>query len=230
MPFSIPSFYHVIMSVFQSLRDALRMPSGEALRVPRFLPAPAGAASIRLRPLTADDAEEWNQLRWDNDDWLKPWESGDPTHGTAISYNQWMQRLRRNEQRGVGVVLGIERNGRLIGQVSLGAINYGAMRTGMVGYWVSHDEIGHGFAPLAVAMLADWAMSDPAGPMLHRLEIAILPENSRSLAVARKLGARPEGLRAHYMYVAGRWRDHETFALLAEDRGTGFARRLVGGK
>ena len=32
-------------------------------------------------------------------------------------------------------------------------------------------------------------------PALHRLEIAILPDNARSLAVVRKVGAHHEGLR-----------------------------------
>lgn len=189
-----------------------------------------GGPAIRLRPLGVDDADEWGRLRWDNDAWLAPWESGDPTHAPAMTYNQWMQRLRRNEQQGTGVTLAIEHNLRIVGQISLGAICLGSMRTGMVGYWVGQAYAGHGFAPMAVALLADWAMSDPAGPQLHRLEIAILPHNERSLAVVRKLGAHHEGLRQRYMYVDGQWRDHETFSLLAEDMGGGFARRLVSRK
>ena len=93
------------------------------------------------------------------------------------------------------------------------------MRTGVVGYWVDQCYAGHGFAPMAVALLADWALTDPFGPVLHRLEIAILPDNARSLAVVRKVGAHHEGLRERYMYVNGQWRDHVTFALLAEDAG-----------
>lgn len=82
-------------------------------------------------------------------------------------------------------------------------------------------------APMALAMLADWALGDPFGPALHRLEIAILPDNARSLAVVRKVGAHHEGLRERYMYVNGQWRDHVTFALLAEDMGQGFSARLA---
>ena len=101
------------------------------------------------------------------------------------------------------------------------------MRTGVVGYWVDQCYAGHGFPPMAVALLADWALTDPFGPVLHRLEIAILPDNARSLAVVRKVGAHHEGLRERYMYVNGQWRDHVTFALLAEDAGQGFANRLA---
>lgn len=215
------------VSVFQTLRETLRPASAHAIRVPERLRAPAGAEPLRLRPLGADDAEEWNAVRWRNDEWLSPWESGDPVHGPSLTFNGWIQRQRRNEQDGTGVVFAMEYGGRIVGQISVGAICYGAMRTGVVGYWVDRDHAGRGFAPLAVAMLADWAMRDPSGPRLHRLEIAILPENARSLRVAEKLGARHEGLRARYMYVNGQWRDHETFSLLADDAEEGFVDRLL---
>ena len=215
------------VSVFQTLRDAFA-PDPNAISTPIVLNAPAGAVPITLRTMDADDEGAWSEVRWGNDEWLRPWESGDPMHGPGITFNQWLAGQRRNEQRGTGVVFLIEHGMRIVGQISLGAISYGSMRTGVVGYWVARDHAGHGIAPTALAMLADWAIGDPAGPRLHRLEIAILPENERSLAVVRKVGARYEGTRPNYMYVNGRWRTHETFCLLEEDRGEGFAARLVG--
>ena len=198
-----------------------------AIDVPRFIQAHGLHVPIILRPLTSDDCDEWNEVRWRNDDWLKPWESGDPVYGASMSFNEWVRAMRRNERNGTVVVFAIEQHGRIVGQISLGAICYGAMRTGVVGYWVDQRCAGRGFAPMALAMLADWALGDPFGPALHRLEIAILPDNARSLAVVRKVGAHHEGLRERYMYVNGQWRDHVTFALLAEDMGQGFAARLA---
>ena len=215
------------MSILQHLRLAFASGDARPLDPPAAIDAPAGAPTLRLRPLVLDDADAWNDVRMANEAWLAPWESGNPEGGQAPSYAQWIARQRRAEQRGTGVTFGVFRCGDLIGQVSLGGVSYGAMRTGVVGYWIDRVHAGHGYAPLSVAMLADWALGDPEGPRLHRLEIAILPENERSLAVARKLGARHEGLRPHYMYVRGAWRDHETFSLLAEDRGEGFTRRLL---
>ena len=179
--------------MFQTIRHAFAPADPNAIRVPVVLHAPAGAVPITLRTMTADDEDAWNEVRWRNDDWLRPWESGDPMHGRGITFNQWLVMQRRNEERGCGIVLLIEHRMRIVGQISIGAITYGAMRTGIVGYWVSQDVAGHGIAPTALAMLADWAMGDPTGPRLHRLEIAILPENARSLAVVRKVGARPKG-------------------------------------
>lgn len=200
-------------------------------RLPEQSPAVAAtagiAAPIHLRPLTLDDEDEWNAVRWDNRDWLAPWDSGDPTHGTPLTFNTWIQRQRRSEEQGTGALFGIIHNGHIVGQISLGAVSYGSMRTGVVGYWVSQRVAGHGFAPLALALLADWALADPDGPRLHRLEIAILPENHRSRRVVEKLHAHAEGVRLKYMYINGEWRDHETYSLLAEDAGEGFAARLM---
>ncbi|KAB8286731.1 acetyltransferase [Bifidobacterium ramosum] len=182
---------------------------------------------IRLRPLTLDDEDEWNALRWANRDWLAPWDSGDPTHGSPLTFASWIHRQRRAEANGTGALFAIEHHMRIVGQISLGAVVYGSMRTGVVGYWVDHGHAGHGFAPMAVATLADWALADPLGPQLHRLEIAILPENHRSRRVVEKLGAHAEGVRPGYMYINGQWRDHETYSLLAEDAGEGFVCRLM---
>lgn len=58
------------------------------------------------------------------------------------------------------------------------------------------------------------------GPLrLHRLEVAIRPENRNSLRVVEKLGLRREGLREAYMHVDGAWRDHVVYVLHAEDVG-----------
>ena len=60
---------------------------------------------------------------------------------------------------------------------------------------------------------------------LHRIEIAIRPENTKSLRVVAKLGFRPEGLRPRYLHIDGDWRDHLVFALNAEEVPEGLVRR-----
>ncbi|KAB8292644.1 GNAT family N-acetyltransferase [Bifidobacterium avesanii] len=208
-----------------AVREGVR---ANALNVPERIEAPAGFAQITLRPVREDDQEDWNDVRWGNREWLAPWESGNPVGGKPLSFNAWVRRMREDEAAGCGVVFLIEYQMQIVGQVSLGAISYGALRSGMVGYWVSQRYAGHGFAPLAVAMLADWAFHDPTGPGLHRIEIAILPENHRSKRVVAKLGLVDEGLKRSYMYVNGRWRDHESYSLLADDCAGSVTDRLRG--
>ena len=68
--------------------------------------------------------------------------------------------------------------------------------------------------PTALALAGDHALGTLG---LHRIEVNIRPENTASLAVVRKLGFRREGLRPHYLHIAGAWRDHVSFALTTED-------------
>ncbi|KAB8299635.1 GNAT family N-acetyltransferase [Bifidobacterium apri] len=209
------------MSVLQSLRGIMHDRRPREFVMPKTLTAPSGATPIGLRPCTLDDEDELQALRWRNQAWLSPWDSDDPLGGPGLTFNQWVCDLRRREREGSGALFVIVEHGRIVGQVSLGAITYGAMRSGLAGYWVDEAVAGRGIAPLAVAMLADWAFDCPDGPRLHRIEIAIIPDNYRSRRVAQKLGAIDEGLRRQYMHVNGRWRDHESYVLFAQDRPAG---------
>jgi ribosomal-protein-alanine N-acetyltransferase len=64
------------------------------------------------------------------------------------------------------------------------------------------------------------------GPLkLHRLEANIQPDNAPSLALVKGAGFRLEGYSPRYLKIGGRWRDHERWAILAEDLHPGRGRR-----
>jgi [ribosomal protein S5]-alanine N-acetyltransferase len=73
---------------------------------------------------------------------------------------------------------------------------------------------GRGLATTAVALVCDHAFG-AAG--LYRLQADIRPENLPSQRLVERLGFRQEGVLRRYLDIDGDWRDHLSYALLAED-------------
>ena len=88
--------------------------------------------------------------------------------------------LRSGARRGEVVPFAITVDGKFAGQVTLGGIQRGALRSGWVGYWVDSRFHGKGVATAAVAMIVAHGFG-PVG--LHRIEATIAPENLASRAV-----------------------------------------------
>ena len=174
---------------------------------------------LRLRLLRARDEREWLSLRHRNKEWLRQWEASSPpgTHETPMSFRAYVRRERASWRARRTFPMVIERDGELVGRASLGRIEWGPERGGTLGYWVANHVAGQGIAPAAVVLLCEYAFAQG----LHRIEIAIRPENAASLAVVRKLQLREEGVRASYLFIDGAWRDHRIFAVTASEKRTG---------
>lgn len=112
----------------------------------------------------------------------------------------------------------------MVGRVTVGGIRWGAERGGSIGYWISPDYAGRGIVPRAVRLIAEYAFAQG----LHRLEIAVRPENAASLRVVEKLGFREEGARSRYLFIDGDWRDHRVFALTVDEPRRGVMAGLPG--
>lgn len=135
-----------------------------------------------------------------------------------MSFAQLLRMFNAKARAGVMLPWAVEytppgERPRFVGQVTVSGIARGSAGWAQIGYWVDPAWAGRGIIPRAVAMACDHCFAIG----LHRIEIAIRPENTNSLAVVRKLGFRLEGRRERYMHVNGEWRDHDMFVLNAED-------------
>jgi ribosomal-protein-alanine N-acetyltransferase len=79
--------------------------------------------------------------------------------------------------------------------------------------------------PTAVALVVDYCLLELR---LHRIEVAIRPENAASLRVVEKLGIPQVGYAPGYLHIDGDWRDHRLFAITAEQCPEGLLRRFKG--
>ncbi|HJH12314.1 MAG TPA: GNAT family N-acetyltransferase, partial [Brevibacterium ravenspurgense] len=172
-----------------------------------------GPQGVVLRPLKRADAEEFAEVRVANRDWLQPWDAtlpGTDARGGALreeraAFHSMRRALQSQARRGVALPFALEVDGSFRGQVTAASIQWGSISSVQIGYWIDSRLAGRGLMPLAVAMTVDACFFDLG---LHRVEINIRPENSKSLRVVEKLGFRFEGVRRGYMHIAGKWADH----------------------
>lgn len=102
----------------------------------------------------------------------------------------------------------------LVGVINLNEIVRGPFQSAYLGYYGFEPHGGRGFMTEGVSLVAVRAFGELR---LHRLEANIQPTNARSLALVQRLGFVREGYSRRYLKLAGRWRDHERWALLRED-------------
>lgn len=174
--------------------------------------------AVGLRPLRLRDAAAWKDVRSRNRHWLAPWEATSPNGvaDLAPTFVGMVRRLRHEARLGTTLPLVVTWEGRLVGQLTVGGISWGSFRSAYVGYWVDRDYAGRGITPTALALVVDHCFTVMG---LHRIEVNIRPENRASRRVVEKLGFRDEGLRRRMLHIDGDWRDHQSYAITAEELG-----------
>ena len=140
---------------------------------------------------------------------LHPWVA---PPSTSKSFRAYLRRLGTPSHEGRLVVH--RASGDLVGVINVSEIVRGALRSAYLGYYGFAPYLGHGYMSEGMTLALRWAFG---ALRLHRLEANIQPGNRASLRLARRLGFRREGFSPRYLKIAGRWRDHERWALLAEE-------------
>ena len=113
------------------------------------------------------------------------------------------------------IPLVVEARGELAGIYTFSQIVYGSFRNAYLGYYALEPFAGQGFMREGLELVLSYAFGDLR---LHRVQASIQPENERSIGLVRGAGFRREGLARRYLKIGGRWRDHEHWAITAEER------------
>jgi ribosomal-protein-alanine N-acetyltransferase len=108
----------------------------------------------------------------------------------------------------------IRAGGRIVGRLTLSQVFRRAFRNCYLGYWVGEEHNGRGYATAAVRLAVRHAFDVLD---LHRVQANVMTRNPRSARVLEKAGFRHEGMAVRYLQIAGRWEDHDLYAITAED-------------
>jgi [ribosomal protein S5]-alanine N-acetyltransferase len=180
---------------------------------------------VTVRPLAASDARAWRDARRRNAAWLTPWDATVPPGADTrpATFRSLVRRLHRQARAGTTYPFAIDVGGRFAGQVTVNNIVRGSAQFASVGYWLDQRYAGRGVMPRAVALVIDHCFTTAS---LHRIEVAIRPENSNSLRVVEKLGIREIGFAPRFLHIDGAWRDHRLYAVTVEECPEGMLGRL----
>jgi ribosomal-protein-alanine N-acetyltransferase len=129
---------------------------------------------------------------------------------TPAAFRRYLTRNDLPHSIGHFVIAG----GELAGVVNVSEIVLNNFRSAFLGYYAFAPHTGAGVMARGVALVVTRAFRSYR---LHRLEANIQPQNRPSISLVRRLGFRLEGYSPRYLRIAGRYRDHERWAITVED-------------
>ena len=167
---------------------------------------------VTVRPLRVRDARRWQQLRASNNEWLQEWEATSPFPGIEPppTFRQSARRMLAEAREGKTMPLVVEYQGEFVGQINVSDITYGSLRGCHFGYWIAESASDKGVMTTASALVTDHLLQTL---QMHRIEIAVRPENIPSNRLAVRLGYRFEGIRPDFLHINHQWRDHNVYVM-----------------
>ena len=170
--------------------------------------APA-SGRVYLRPPERADRAEFVSLMRVSRAFHRPWATA-PTDDDA--FDAYLVDSRRPDFEAMLVCRREDRS--ILGFFNLSHITRGSLQSAYLGYAVGSTFAGQGYMREGIELVLREAFLTLR---LHRIEANIQPGNQASIALARGAGFSREGFSPRYLKIGGRWRDHERWAVLAED-------------
>ncbi len=173
---------------------------------------------VLLRPLRVEDYRAWHEVRTRSRDWLIHWEprpagtSFPPEDRSTFTARCAMRA--RDRQLGTAYGFGIFLGASFAGEINLSSISRGASQAAYLGYWIDEKQAGQGYMPESCVLAFAFAFEELG---LHRVQVSIIPRNTKSRRVVEKLGLREEGIAKGYLEIDGVWEDHIRYAITADE-------------
>lgn len=172
-------------------------------------------ATATTRLISVNDAERLAELQKSGREFFAPWDAvREEAYFSPEGQHAEVQNVLGRHSRGEALPhVILDENERVVGRITLNGITHGAFQSCSMGYWVSPDSNGRGYATVAVRRMTALAF-DELG--LHRVQAETLVHNTRSQKVLLRAGFTRYGLAPLYLKIAGQWQDHVMYQLLAD--------------
>lgn len=131
---------------------------------------------------------------------------------SPAAFRSYINRAKRDDFR--ACLICQNDSGAIAGVVNISQIFRGPFQSAYLGFYALLGHEAQGLMREGLKLVLRHAFSKLR---VHRLEANIQPQNARSLSLIKSLGFRLEGFSPRYLKIAGRWRDHERWAILRED-------------
>lgn len=166
------------------------------------------AARVELRAPRYADQDEFLAAMRASRRFHHPWMTA-PT--TPQAYEILMGRV--TDPRYEPMLVRRREDQAILGFFNIGEIVRGHFQSAFLGYGAVALYAGQGYMSEGLQLVLARAFGELG---LHRLEANIQPGNQPSINLARRAGFVREGFSERYLQVGGEWRDHERWAIRAE--------------
>ncbi len=164
---------------------------------------------VYLRAPSRADQREFVTLMRFSRSFHRPWATAPTDEGRFAAY---LADARRPDFE--AMIVCRSEDDAIVGFFNLSQIARGYLQSAYLGYAVGKPFAGQGYMRAGIELVLRHAF---VTLRLHRVEANIQPANHTSIALASSAGFRREGFSPRYLKIGGRWRDHERWAILAED-------------
>lgn len=169
----------------------------------------SGDWRVYLRGPVRSDQAEFVTLMRASRSFHRPWATAPTDEERFAAYLADSQRPEFE-----AMLLCRTRDEAILGFLNLSQIARGSLQSAYLGYAVGKPYARHGYMREGIDLVLRRAFLNLH---LHRIEANIQPGNRASIALAAGAGFRREGFSPRYLKIGGRWRDHERWAILADE-------------
>lgn len=165
--------------------------------------------NVHIRQISASDGKELVVANRQSQAMHRPWTRPFTDMDSFLSYLEEM-----DGEKNVGLLARDSETESIVGVFNLSQIFRKGFQNAYLGFYGIQGQGGRGMMTAALKLTLAYAF-DQLG--LHRLEANIQPGNERSIALVQRVGFRREGFSPKYLQIDGIWRDHERWAILADE-------------